>query len=822
MKKNISINISGIIFHIEEDGYDRLKDYLESINRYFSAFEDSHEIIADIESRIAEIFLSKLKEGKQVITIDDVDILIATMGSIKDFQAAEEDSAYISRMDVPEKEEEKEEKEGPKEAPVFSRRLYRDNKRKLLGGVLAGLGYYFSIDPIWTRLFYLLLFFGVSVLPSSAGILFLAYIVLWIVVPGSDELIEEKKIKKMYRDPDSKVLGGVAGGIAAYFGIDVVIVRLLFIAGIFAAFIGPIVYVILWIILPEAKTLTDKMEMQGQPVTLSNIESAIKKSLNVEGHEETAIVKILLFPFRLLAAVIAFLSKALGPVLGFLAEAARIVFAIVLILLGFIVVLAVLIALGTIIGLFPTSDLVQFYNIPFDVLKRDIGFLPALSLFVTLIIPFLFLALLGFRILMQRAVISSKIAWSAFAIWLLGIAVLSMTVLPLFRDFSRDGRSTHELEVKPSENSILLRYAHLGNDELDAITMNISPHEASMIRIEQTFSARGSDREKAIANAGMVEYELSVSDTAINFPSVLAFKNDARYRRQELRIELLMPYGQQFRMEAGMRNLLGNYLSRNGYSNNLLAGHTWYYDDTGLQCLDCPDQEDDYGQDSGEEMSEAITTFPEIEGYTREFDLSGFSEIEINSPLKVYVRQAAGHRVVLNGKREDINDIVVDKSGERLTVNYKKGLKVVNQKNRDVNVYIFMPEVHVLAFGGGSRSFVSSFTGSEIDVRLSGAAVSDMDLKAQLLRTELSGASRLNLNGSGKELISSLSGAASLYAFDYEVNSAEVNAASASNARITAYDFLKISSTGSSAVRYRGTARVEIEKKGGGSVRKED
>ena len=80
--KNISINISGIIFHIEEDGYDRLKEYLESIQKYFSTFEDSTEIIADIESRIAEIFLSKLKESKQVIANKDVENLVSTMGSI--------------------------------------------------------------------------------------------------------------------------------------------------------------------------------------------------------------------------------------------------------------------------------------------------------------------------------------------------------------------------------------------------------------------------------------------------------------------------------------------------------------------------------------------------------------------------------------------------------------------------------------------------------------------------------------------------------------------------------------------------------------------
>src|SRR5687768_17204300 len=89
MKKNISINISGVIFHIEEDGYENLKKYLDSINKYFSTFEDSSEILADIESRIAEIFLSKLNEEKQIITAEDVSALVATMGSVSDFKAAE-------------------------------------------------------------------------------------------------------------------------------------------------------------------------------------------------------------------------------------------------------------------------------------------------------------------------------------------------------------------------------------------------------------------------------------------------------------------------------------------------------------------------------------------------------------------------------------------------------------------------------------------------------------------------------------------------------------------------------------------------------------
>ena len=136
MKKNISINISGIIFHIEEDAYEELKAYLDSINAYFSTFDDNQEIIADIESRMAEIFLSKLNEDKQVITQEDVKSLIATMGSIRDFQAVEEPLLE----EEPRVEEEQATGDGPK-------RLFRDQKRKIIGGVCAGIAHYFNVDP---------------------------------------------------------------------------------------------------------------------------------------------------------------------------------------------------------------------------------------------------------------------------------------------------------------------------------------------------------------------------------------------------------------------------------------------------------------------------------------------------------------------------------------------------------------------------------------------------------------------------------------------------------------------------------------------------
>lgn len=330
MKKNISINISGIIFHIEEDGYETLRKYLDSIKRYFATFEDSSEILSDIESRIAEIFLAKLNEGKQVITAEDVNSLMATMGSVNDFKAAEEQEFtgdYSNPADT---------NKTQTESKYAARKLLRDTKRKILGGVCAGFAHYFNIDPVWPRLLFALLVLG------SYGSLLLIYIILWIVLPASAELEDEPTVKKMFRDPERKVIGGVASGVAAFFGADIAIIRLMFV--IFAIFgVGFLAYIILWIVLPEAKTITEKMQMQGEPVTLSNIESTVKKGLNEkEQGEESLLAKIVLFPFRLIAMVINGASAMLGPLFKVVVDVFRVAIGIVLSLTGLLGMLSLL------------------------------------------------------------------------------------------------------------------------------------------------------------------------------------------------------------------------------------------------------------------------------------------------------------------------------------------------------------------------------------------------------------------------------------------------------------------------------------------------
>ena len=815
MKKNISINISGIIFHIEEDGYDKLKEYLESINRYFSTFDDSLEIVADIESRIAEIFLAKLKEGSQVITIEDVESLMATMGSIKDFQAAEEDTAYIQPPSGG-SQKESQGRGGYEGEHLFDRKLFRDKKRKLLAGVLAGLAYYFNIDPIWTRLFYIILFFGISVLPSIGGILFIAYIVMWIVVPASDELHEEKKIKKMYRDPDKKVLGGVAGGMAAYFGIDVVIVRLLFFAAIFFAGTGLILYIILWIILPEARTLTDKMEMQGQPVTLSNIESNIKKSLNVEGHEENLFVKVLLFPFRLVAALFSFLNRALVRLMIFVAEAIRVIFGILLILLGFSGILSVLITAGILVGLVASGDQFIFYHIPTEVITNDIHLLPGIALAIFLIVPFLYLSMLGFSIIMRKTVIRAKVGWSLLALWLASLIVFSFTVPPFIKNFQRDGIYTQEKSYDVANKTIALRLSDIGQNELNALTLNIEGYDGNEVKITETYKALGPSREEALQNARQIQYNYNVQDSVFTFDSDFSFKPGAVFRNQELDITCYLPKGEKFVMDDGMRYLLGSYLYRNGFSNGQIAGNQWMFSPDGkLVCLTCPVEE------TTPETSEGVTA-DDIQGNKQTYDLKDFSEIEINDAFHVIVKKSDQYKVVVNGRKEDLKNVVLEKTGEELSVKYKSKIFNLADNRHEIKVYVFMPELHRVKFGGACRSDITGFDSDQLEVGLSGAALSNINVNVQYLDVDLSGASRLDLSGNGRKMEVKVSGASAFNAFGFEANEITVNASSAASANVNATDNLDINGSGNSNVRYKGGAQVNLNEKGSASAEKEE
>ena len=793
MKKNISINISGIIFHIEEDGYERLKNYLESINQYFSTYEDSKEITEDIEGRIAEIFLSKLRDGQQVVTSEDVDHLISTMGSVKDFEAIEEEEDTAAAKS----EAKKKNKEKAKTETSGGKKLYRDQKRRLLGGVAAGIANYFGIDPLWVRLMLFILalnlFFDIFFV---GGTVIIAYIICWIIIPESETLDDDEQVKKMYRDADDKVLGGVASGLAKYFGTDITLIRILFLISIFFAGTGLLLYIILWIITPEAKSITEKMQMEGEPVTLSNIESSVKRSLNAEGEEEeNLLVKILLFPFRLISTVFSGLSTALGPFMLFLVEAIRIFAGVVITIVGVSMIFALLAAAAVVFGITAGSGYVWTADFPIEMLSEIVSPIARIFAFLAAFIPALALTFLGLTIILKRKVVHASVGWAMFALWIISLVGGAFTIPSIVKNFVREGSYKETVSYDFGNKTAILDINEVGLDDYEGVKLTLRGHSDSTFKLVKTFESQGSTRQEAIQNAKMVSYSIDREDSILRFDSNVQFKEDAKFRGQELRMMLYIPYGQPFLMEDGLSNIIWNTIHMHGYRVYQMEDNTWmFFEKEGLKCVTCEEDEDhdDYDYDSDNDIHIDIGDLhihDDGNGFSlninddfefnrgssyEDFDVGEFSEIEIGDSFEVFVSPGNKYSVEVSGREQDVDDVTVENYGETLEVDIDKPLKWFNSNKHKIQVRITAPNLEKVNFSGASKSKITGYRTGDLDIYLSGAARSLVDIRADEIEVDLSGASQIELQGSANNLYIDMGGASGLNSLDLRARYIEI------------------------------------------------
>jgi phage shock protein PspC (stress-responsive transcriptional regulator) len=799
MKKNISINISGIIFHIEEDGYEALRKYLDSIKRYFANFEDSSEILSDIESRIAEIFLAKLNEGKQVITAEDVSSLIATMGSVSDFKAAEEQelAGEFAATSEPKEKEKEEQSSGTSAQKEASKHLYRDQKRKILGGVCAGLGHYFNIDPVWPRLLFALLVLG------SYGSLIIVYIILWIALPVSHDLEEEPSVKKMFRDRERKVIGGVASGIAAFFGADLALIRVLFV--IFAIFggLGLLVYIILWIALPEARTITEKVQMQGEPVTLSNIESTVKKSINEkEGQEESTLARIVLFPFRLIAMIIDGIARVFGPVFRVAVDVLRTFIGIVISLFGLAMFVFLIIAAGMVFGLISISAIPSWWempvnemSLPLEAMRNSFPTWTIVFAFLMAFIPVMFIILIGNSIIAKRVVFNALAGWSLFVLFFISVAVLSFSIPQIVYSFKEEGEYKVEQTFDLQGKTAVLRVNEVGLDDYDVTSLTIRGYEGNTMKLVQRFEAQGNTRKAATENAQMVAYAVVQNDSVITFDSNITFKKDAKFRAQRLNMDLYVPYNTQFVIEEGMWRIIDNhYRDYDGYRDSNFD-RTWRMTKEGFECLNCSEP----------------TERKRIQ-LRDQFGLKDFTTIDLSGLFNVRIERGDVYAVQLTGNEREKKRYSVYLDQQTLVVEYNDKRNFFWKRDLfdddKVKITITLPHLEELKIKGAGELKVLGFDEQDIEIKLAGAIEGDGDFRAENLTLELTGASIMELRGRGNFLEANLTGACGLRAYNYEVSQAIVEAHGASSAKVFVTDRLEIDKGVASSVSHRGDPEV--------------
>ena len=175
MQRIIQINIAGRVIPIEDNAYELLKDYINSLERHFASEDGGEDIIQDSENRIAELFSIRLQSGAPSIENADVQKVIETLGAASDLHdgssKASSQQTYTSTS-----ANRQQQYQQYQQYQSNHRRLYRNPYDKVVGGVCSGLASYFDVDPSVVRLIFALLAFGM-------GVGFLAYLIAWIVVP---------------------------------------------------------------------------------------------------------------------------------------------------------------------------------------------------------------------------------------------------------------------------------------------------------------------------------------------------------------------------------------------------------------------------------------------------------------------------------------------------------------------------------------------------------------------------------------------------------------------------------------------------------------
>ena len=587
MKKVININFQGRVIPIEETAYEILKQYVDSLRRYFVNEEGKEEIINDIESRIAELFGETLKKGSTCITDDDVAAVISSIGRPEDFDGDEE--KVKSRVY---------EESGGSYTYTKGERLYRNENDKVIAGVCGGLAAYFGVDPLIVRILFVVCALGF-------GFGFLVYLVLWIAVPSTASTVIGSARKRLLRDPEDKIIGGVCKGLSYYFGINVWIPRILFLIPFFSFFFkwahwgafnypnflsisfspgATIIYIILWLVLPEAKSASDRLEMKGEKVDLNSIKNNISNEMKGVGErvsrfsKETAAFatqtgKQFGTKGRQFSSEVSQTarrsSRGFGDLIALLVK----IFVYFIVGVVLFAVITALFSLGVVmIGLLPIKGylLDDGWQTVFAWGTLLCIWIPVIAIVTSLI-----------RRLAKMKGNSSALRISFLSLWLLGLACVIGLIVSLSNDFRYRSTANEQNIVLTNANvdKLELHAAYLSNyyrrynwlriepfaniDSEDTVFVNnlrvrIIKAASDSFEVKFLKMSNGESRREANEHSDLITYKVEQQDSVLQLSRGIAITKNQKFRNQQVYITVAVPVGKKIIVDGNVANWNGN------------------------------------------------------------------------------------------------------------------------------------------------------------------------------------------------------------------------------------------------------------------------
>jgi phage shock protein PspC (stress-responsive transcriptional regulator) len=632
MKKIININFHSRVIPIEETAYDILRKYVESLKNHFAGEEGGDEIVNDIENRFAELFSDRLKKGATCITDADVEEIISSMGRPEDFDQDENTgtNGYTSGRSSSAFAEET--------ASEQPHRLYRSENDKMLGGVCGGIAAYLRIDSSIVRILFAFLTLG-----FGTGIL--VYLVLWVVLPPRSMVTNIRK--RLFRDSDHRVIGGVASGLAAYFNIEIWIPRIIFclplIFGIIRSIFRHIwfdfdssfsfiangfggglttIYIILWIVLPEARTASEKLEMRGEKIDLESIKNTIKSDL--EGFKQKATIvggeikqKAQQFgnemknrsgSVRKDISSVNVPRNGIGHAIGVLFKA---FFLFISVIITFALVTALIGLTFTGAGVLPLKS--YFFQ----------GFWSNIMMWGVLVL-FLILPVIGILTWLIRRIIGARsrnnyLGYTFGSLWVIGLICFIVLLASFSRNFSSRNGITDKINLaSPAQGKLIVKMDESRPDFFESDWMGINWHHKgpffdvsddsvvlNNVRIEVIKSedsawhlnleklSRGSTGGEALKTASEINFLVVQNDSLLTLGRGFSITPKQQFRNQQVLVLIKIPVGKKI--------LLSENLDQYHWFN---INQKWHNNGINIDW----DDNNDYNSDSWESNTEYVMT----------------------------------------------------------------------------------------------------------------------------------------------------------------------------------------------------------------------
>ena len=428
--------------------------------------------------------------------------------------------------------------------------------------------------------------------------------------------------KKLYRDTDDKFLGGVCSGLAHYLGMDIIWMRIIWLILLFFFGTGVLIYILLWILVPAAKTTAEKLQMKGEPVNISNIERKIREEFqevsskvkdgvndvtekvkssefkrNIERRAKSGFEEIIDTLGKVLIAIFKVFGKFLGGILIFVAALTLIV----------LIIGAFSVGSFEIIGL---DDFVSYPPFFFDSIIPS--WLLTIFGFFAISIPFVVLFMVGLKILSSNVKsFSTTTKLSLLGIWIVSILGLAFAGINFASKTAYDGVSnqTEELPIVANDT---LKVRMIGNDDLsnrDELRRRYSYETVYDNDIKKLFSSRinvdvkstdkknafvkirkeseGKNRLTANNYAKSIEYEFNLNDKNLNLNGYFLSEFKNIFKDQQIDVTVYLPINSVIYLDQTTRSFLDDIDNVQDIHDKDMPKHYYKMTDVGLECLDC-------------------------------------------------------------------------------------------------------------------------------------------------------------------------------------------------------------------------------------------